>query len=118
MTIFLILNGLGVIFLLVVLTNFWKEGRRPVHKARKYERNLRRPDWGDVAVVTHPVSTCAQGGLSVISFQARRRKHRANVNHPEAAARGVIEIPLKRIPTSGESAGLREYDSSGLRKEG
>jgi hypothetical protein len=119
MTIFLILNGLGVIFLLYVLANFWKEGWRPVDKAPKYERKLRRPDWGDVAVVTRPVSSSAQGGLSVISFQARRRKHRANVNHTEAAAAcEVIEIPLKRILTSDESARLREYDSSELMKEG
>jgi hypothetical protein len=118
MTIFLILNGLGVIFLLYVLANFWKEGRRPVDKARKYERKLRRWDWDDVAVVTHPISTCAQGGLSVISFQTRRRAHRADVNHPEAAARELIEMPLKRIPTNGESAQVGEYDSPGEVQEG
>ena len=35
-TIFLILNGLGVAFLLYVLANFWKEGHRPKNDARKY----------------------------------------------------------------------------------
>jgi hypothetical protein len=28
-TIFLALNGMGVVFLLYVLVQFWKEGRRP-----------------------------------------------------------------------------------------
>lgn len=118
MTIFLILNGLGVIFLLYVLANFWNEGRRPEDKARKYERELPLRDWDEVAVVTHPVSTCAQGGLSVISFQTRRRMHHADVNHPEATVREVIEMPLKRISTNDESSRAREYDSSGAMKEG
>jgi hypothetical protein len=29
MTIFLVLNGMGVIFLLYVLANFWKDGHQP-----------------------------------------------------------------------------------------
>ena len=73
MTIFLVLNGLGVIFLLYVLANFWKEGQRSKNDARKYAMEFERRDWADVFVVTHPISHSAQGGVSVIPFQSRDR---------------------------------------------
>jgi hypothetical protein len=69
MTIFLVLNGLGVAFLLYVLANFWKEGHRPENNARQYETEFERRDWADVAVITHPISHSAQGGISVIPFR-------------------------------------------------
>jgi hypothetical protein len=115
MTIFLILNGLGVIFLLYALANFWRDGRRPKDIARKYTRKFSRRDWGDVTVVTHPISSTAPGGLPVISFQARGQKHGANVSHREAA---VIEMPLRKIFTSNRRAGMEEYDSSKAMKKG
>ena len=73
MTIFYLLNGLGVVFLLYVLANFWKEGHRPKNNARKYAAEVGRRDWADVVIVTHPISHCAQGGLSVIPFRGRDR---------------------------------------------
>ena len=60
-TIFLIVNGLGVAFLIYVLANFWKEGHRPKDNARKYTTEFGSGDWADVVVVTHPVSHSAQG---------------------------------------------------------
>jgi hypothetical protein len=75
MTIFLVLNGLGIIFLLYVLANFWKEGHRlgsaENDEDRKLAAEFRRRDWADVVVITHPISVSAQGGLSVIPFQGR-----------------------------------------------
>jgi hypothetical protein len=69
MTIFLTLNALGVIFLLYVLAHFWLEGRRPKTRALRYAEEMGRRDWAEVAVVTHPISHSAQGGLSVIPFR-------------------------------------------------
>ena len=69
MTIFMALNGLGVAFLLYVLANFWKEGRRPENNARKYATEFEQRDWADVVVITHPISHSAQGGISVIPFR-------------------------------------------------
>lgn len=73
LTIFLVLNGLGIVFLLYVLANFWKEGHRQMDGDRKDVMEFRGGNWAGVAVVTHPISTSAQGGISVIPFEARGR---------------------------------------------
>ena len=73
MTLFTILNGLGVVFLVYVLVQFWKEGHRPIKPAtrdRIIEFSVR--DSPTVLVVTHPVSHCAHGGLSVVSSEVWR----------------------------------------------
>src|ERR1035438_2474535 len=78
MTIFLVLNGMGVVFLLYVLANFWNEGHRDGH----HEKNDRwwsatdfgRRDRADLVVITDRTSLESEGGLSVIPFQARRRE--------------------------------------------
>ena len=98
MTIFLLLDGLGVVFLLYVLANFWKEGHRTKNNARKYAAEFGQRDWADVVVVTHPISHSAQGGLSVIPFQARDRKLGGTPDH-KTAARDAMELPLRRIST-------------------
>src|SRR5258705_1430 len=81
MTLFTILNSLGVVFLVYVLVQFWKEGHRPIKPAtrdRIIEFSVR--DSPTVLVVTHPfsgglqvepapVSHCAHGGLSVVSSE-------------------------------------------------
>ena len=69
MTIFLALNGLGVVFLLYVLANFWMEGHRPNYNARKYAAEFGERDWSDVAVVTQPISRSAR-----IGFRFRRMR--------------------------------------------
>ena len=81
-TIFLLLNGLGVAFLLNVLANFSKEGRRPENQGRRYATGRRQRDWANVLIVTHPISANAQGGPSVIPFRAREQS-------PANAARGT-----------------------------
>jgi hypothetical protein len=70
-TIFLMVNGLGVAYLLYVLANFWKEGHRAHSNTRKDATQFRQRDLADVFVLTHPVSHSAQGGISVLPFQSR-----------------------------------------------
>jgi hypothetical protein len=74
MTIFTIVNGLGVVFLLYVLAKFWQEGRHPGSNALNYDRRIEQRDWAQVLVITHPISHTAQGGVSVIPFQTRGLK--------------------------------------------
>ena len=94
LTMFLVLNGLGVVFLLYVLANFMKEGRR---NARKYAAEFGRRDWADELVVTHPLSHSAQGGLSVIPFRARDRYRDKPVHGTASFAKS--EAQVRRIST-------------------
>jgi hypothetical protein len=98
MKIFLLLNGMGVVFLLYVLANFWKEGKRTKIEARKYATEFGRRDWVDVFVVTHPISHSAQGGVSVIPFQARDRGL-GGKPAPRPAAREASEATVRRFST-------------------
>jgi hypothetical protein len=92
MAIFLILNGVGVAFLLFVLVNFWKDGHRPRRDDREYAAEFKGRDWPDVLVVTHPISNSAQGGLSVISFPAPDR-------HVVAQADDRAQAQQKSVPS-------------------
>jgi hypothetical protein len=96
-TIFLLLNGMGVVFLLYVLANFWKEGHRPNNNARKYASEYAWRDWANVVVVTHPISHSAQGGLSVIPFRARGRY--SDKSSHSTTSYGKSEVPVRRIST-------------------
>ena|ERR1700685_4757478 len=98
MTLFLMINGLGVAFLLYVLANFWKEGHRPQSNARKDATQFRQRDWADVFVLTHPVSHSAQGGISVIPFQSRRQEFR---DKPSGGpiSRETVGVSVRRIST-------------------
>jgi|SRR5882672_818157 len=72
MMLFTALNGLGVVFLVYVLIQFWKEGHRqmrPVPRDRAIEFSME--DRPTVLVVTRPISHFAHGGLSVVSRQVR-----------------------------------------------
>jgi len=93
--VFLLLNGMGVVFLVYVLANFWREGRRPASGTQSPAKELESREKIEVVVVTLPISQGAQGGLSVIPLQARgsfgARPDR------QAGARGVVEMPVKRI---------------------
>jgi hypothetical protein len=96
MTIFLVLNGLGVIFLLYVLANFWKEGQRSKSDARKYANQFRGRDWREHVVMTHPVSHSSQGGISVIPFQPPRQEFRVGSS---TVPRDTLSMPVRRIST-------------------
>src|SRR5579859_7261562 len=97
MTIFLALNGVGVIFLLYVLAQFWKEGRRHAADVRKCDAEAVRREWVEVLVTTHPVSHSAHGGLPVIPFPARDRQ--IGAGGYMAASRTASEFPTRRIST-------------------
>ena len=107
MTLFTILNGLGVVFLVYVLVQFWKEGHRPIKPAtrdRIIEFSVR--DSPTVLVVTHPfsgglqvepapVSHCAHGGLSVVSSEVWRSGLQDRQLHRDSPD-GADETLLKR----------------------
>ena len=97
-TIFFMLIGLAVAFLLYVLANLWGEGRASRNVARQWRADLGRDGRPEVFVVTHPISTSAQGGLSVIPFRALE-----SVIPPQHArrpgGRGILAIPPKRAST-------------------
>ena len=97
MTIFLVLNGLGVVFLLYVLGNFWKEGHQAKNVDRKYATEFGRRDWADVFVVTHPISHSAQGGLWVIPFQPRDRFSNRPAHRTTSSV--TPEVPVRRFST-------------------
>ena len=96
MTLFTILNGLGVVFLMYVLVQFWKEGHRPVKPAAR-DRAIEFPvkDRPTVLVVTHPVSHCAHGGLSVVSSEVWRSGLQDRQLHRDSPD-GADETLLKR----------------------
>jgi len=76
-TIFFLLNGLGVVFLLYVLANFWIEGQR-LKNATQYSRKSSRSGAADIFIMTHPISHSASGGLSVIPIPVGERGPRTN----------------------------------------
>jgi hypothetical protein len=73
MTIFLVLNGAGVVFLLYVLANFWREGRRPKNDATRCTSEAGKRDCADTHIVALPISNKAQARLVVIPFRTRGR---------------------------------------------
>ena len=76
-TIFLVLNGLGVIFLLYVLANFWKEGQRGKNEESAGILEFRVRDWMEVVVATRPIGSRGAAKGSVIQFQDRNREARS-----------------------------------------
>ncbi len=73
MTIFLVLNGMGLVFLLYVLASFWREGYRAASNVHKRATQFRSYEGAHVFVVTRPISRSARRIDSVIPFQARER---------------------------------------------
>ena len=97
MMLFTALNGLGVVFLVYVLIQFWKEGHRqmrPVPRDRAIEFSME--DRPTVLVVTHPISHFAHGGLSVVSRQVRLSGLQDGQLHRDPAD-GAAETQLKRF---------------------
>ena len=72
MLLFTALNGMGVVFLLYVLVQFWKEGHRSKNGGtRQCAIEFAEENRPEVIVVTRPISHSAQAGLSVVSMRAR-----------------------------------------------
>lgn len=70
---FLLLNAMGIVFLLYVLANFWKEGSRTTTDIRPDELDFMREEKPAVLVVTHLVAHGTKGSGSVIPLQLRER---------------------------------------------
>jgi len=117
MTIFLLLNGLGVVFLLYVLANFWKEGQRQKTYPKEHAAEFEQQSEADVIVLTHPISHSAQGGVSVLSFRAKGRygAKRLGAWHPED--RGATGNPVFHKAIGSHAAPAR-YDALRAMKEG
>jgi hypothetical protein len=80
MTIFLVLNGIGVVFMFYVLVNFWKEGRRMTHGVmRPYRLQSRYGTTHHVLVATRPVGFEAKQPAKTSLIQFPVGKGRTNV---------------------------------------
>jgi len=89
MTIFLMLNGLGIVFMLYVLANFWKEGHRRESDTGKSVTEITRSEWADeITGATSSIPRSAQSAHTVILFQERSRAFgdkavRSGVGNPD-----------------------------------
>jgi hypothetical protein len=113
--IFFVLNGLGLAFLLYVLVNFWKEGRRIDRPVRRHPPNGERSRDFEPIIVTHPISHTAQGGISVIPLRpialgleaGDTAVRRVGVDHRRVGMHHtVVEMPLSRISTNSAAESL------------
>jgi hypothetical protein len=96
MMLFTVLNGLGVVFLVYVLIQFWKEGHRPLESALRHKViESAEKDTPTVVVVTHPISHFAHSGLSVVSRQVRLSDLEDRQLHRDSPD-GADETLLKR----------------------
>ena len=95
MTIFLILNGLSVVFLVYVLLKFWREGRRMRRRARTVV-GVGYP-WPTNVVVAHPVSPFAQGGLAVLPLRAVV-PNSLTQNDPGSRSAKILQMSAKPEP--------------------
>jgi hypothetical protein len=98
-TIFLALNGLGVVFLLYVLANFWREGHQPGCNSSIYAPEFGERDFRFAVALTHPISQhSAASARSVIPFEGRNPKIGGQING-KPTDRKAIEILARRIST-------------------
>lgn len=98
MTIFFVLIGMGVVFLLYVLANFWKDGHRPKTVDRELVVKSSRGNQVGVVVITHPISLSAQGGLSVIPFPVSDWRQGGKSAQSTTAQR-TFDMPAKKFST-------------------
>ena len=73
MMLFTVFNGLGVVFLLYVLVQFWKEGRRSMEQAAgeqgiEFSRKIKPT----VHVVTRPISGGLDDSVEAFSLELER----------------------------------------------
>jgi hypothetical protein len=98
MTIFLVLNGMAVVFMLYVLVNFWKEGRRTTHGGvRSYDFQSLHGSEREVFVVTRPLEfeVGRPGKRSLIRFPAPVGRPREDQVGGESAQGGGRSSPRK-----------------------
>lgn len=75
MAIFLLLNSMGVVFMLYVLVQFWREGRRASRGAGECRMVALYRDMPEVFIMTRPVSRISRSErdrASVIPLPVRK----------------------------------------------
>lgn len=105
MPIFFMLNGLGLVFLLYVLVNFWIEGKRTKKRAWRDAIGRDRTRDFEPIMANRPISHTAQGGISVIPLRALTS---ATKEKPvrRLGVHEVVEMPLKGISANSAVEGL------------
>ena len=98
MMIFLLLDGLGVIFLLNVLGGFWKEGRRHLSHNRESVAGFSAPDGVSIFVTTEPISGELTARSSVIPFP-KPAPEPVEQRFRRRPARQVSELAAPRFST-------------------
>jgi hypothetical protein len=94
MTVFLVLSGMALVFMLYVLVNFWKEGRRTARTGIAPPRNqLPYGSYSEVFVVTRPLKQAAgrTDRSSVIRFPGAKAS-------PQLASGMSTEVEPKTPP--------------------
>ena len=98
MTIFFVLNGMGVVFLLFVLVNFWRDGHRPKTFVQEGVVQSLRRNKAEVTVLAPPISPTGQGGFSVIAFPVNGREP-AGKSARTTTKGGTVEMRQKKYST-------------------
>jgi len=98
MTIFLFLDGMGVLFLLYVLAKFWKEGhvaKREDHESAAAASPMKREG---VIVMAKRHSPSGVGGADAVALPFRSRERTIDSGR-KSGIHGLIEMPATRIST-------------------
>jgi hypothetical protein len=101
MLIFTVLNGMGVAFLLYVLVNFWKEGKRAKHPAARSYRSLSLDSAkSEVFVATRPLTfeTDRSTEHPVIRFHAQKGRPQEK-QVARNSVEGAKKMPIRRFPS-------------------
>jgi hypothetical protein len=94
-TIFLLLNAIGLVFLLYVLANFWKEDKRTKSDVRPDEIDFLRGNRQSVHVVTHLNAEDTISGRNVIPLENSGRGPAGEQDHRDRAGT-IYEMRAKR----------------------
>ena len=104
MKIFLLLNGVGVLFLVYVSIQFWKEEHRTKYEvARCRAIEVPYQDRTKVVLVTRPISHGVQLGRSVIPIQGLGRGLKGGQVHRDSDM-GTLDVPLTRLVSKTRGA--------------
>lgn len=93
---FVMLNAMGVVFLIYVLANFWREGSRTKSETRPDEFDFMQEERPAVLVVTHLVAHGTNGSGSVIPLQLRREGFAGSQDQLERSA-AIYEMQARRV---------------------
>jgi hypothetical protein len=101
MTMFYMLNGMGVAFLMYVLVHFWSEGRRMKRDGEGYRMDPLHRDMPGVFVMMRPFPRSGRnspGDRSVIPLETYQRETRGKQTVPRSEDSAEVVI-MKRFST-------------------